>query len=118
MRDRDLCAQILGITSPWHVSDVRLDVPAGKAEVIVEHRGTVGPAEQARNQADGSASPTRTPEDPVDSTADGHCFGGRATTIIDFANAGSQRPTRSTDSVCNPWLLRSSCRVRGDQNFM
>jgi transposase len=40
MRDRDLYAQILGITSPWHVSDVRLDVPAGKVEVIVEHRGT------------------------------------------------------------------------------
>jgi transposase len=39
MRDRDLYAQILGITSPWHVSDVRLDVPAGKVEVIVEHRG-------------------------------------------------------------------------------
>lgn len=40
MRDRDLYAQILGITSPWHVSNVRLDVPAGKVEVIVEHRGT------------------------------------------------------------------------------
>lgn len=39
MRDRDLYAQILGIASPWHVTDVRLDVPAGKVEVIVEHRG-------------------------------------------------------------------------------
>ena len=39
MRDRDLYAQFLGITSPWHVSDVRLDVPAGRVEVIVEHRG-------------------------------------------------------------------------------
>lgn len=39
MRDRDLYAQILGIASPWHVSDVQLDVPAGKVEVIVEHRG-------------------------------------------------------------------------------
>ncbi len=39
MRDRDLYAQILGITSPWHVSDVRLDVSAGKVEVVVEHRG-------------------------------------------------------------------------------
>ena len=35
MRDRDLYAQILGINSPWHVSDVRLDVPAGKVEVIL-----------------------------------------------------------------------------------
>jgi transposase len=40
MCDRDLFAQILGITSQWHVSDVRLDVPAGKVEVVVEHRGT------------------------------------------------------------------------------
>jgi len=39
MRDRDLYAQILGIAAPWHVTDVRLDVPAGKVEVIVEHRG-------------------------------------------------------------------------------
>jgi transposase len=39
MRDRDIYAQILGITAPWHVSDVRLDVPAGKVEVVVEHRG-------------------------------------------------------------------------------
>ncbi len=39
MRDRDLYAQILGIADPWHVSDVHLDVPAGKVEVVVEHRG-------------------------------------------------------------------------------
>jgi hypothetical protein len=39
MRVRDLYAQILGITAPWHVSDVRLDVPAGTVEVVVEHRG-------------------------------------------------------------------------------
>ena len=38
-RDRDLYAQIFGITSPSHVSDVRLDVPAGTVEVVVEHRG-------------------------------------------------------------------------------
>jgi transposase len=39
MRDRDLYSQIHGITSPWHGSDVRLDVPAGKVEVIAENRG-------------------------------------------------------------------------------
>jgi transposase len=39
MRDRDLDDQILGITSPWHVSDVRRDIPAGKVEVVLEHRG-------------------------------------------------------------------------------
>jgi hypothetical protein len=38
MRDFDLYAQILRITCPWHISDVRLDVPGGKVEVIVEHR--------------------------------------------------------------------------------
>jgi transposase len=40
MRGPDFYAQILGITSPWRVSDVRLDVPVGNVEVIVEHRGT------------------------------------------------------------------------------
>ena len=39
MRDRDLYAQILGITAPWHVSDVRLDEPAGTVAVVVGHRG-------------------------------------------------------------------------------
>jgi hypothetical protein len=39
MRDRGLYAQILGVTAPRDVSDVRLDVPAGKVEVVVEHRG-------------------------------------------------------------------------------
>jgi hypothetical protein len=39
MHDRDLYAQVLGITSPWHVSDVRLDVPGGTVGVVVEHRG-------------------------------------------------------------------------------
>lgn len=34
MRDRDLYAQILGIASPWHVTEVRLDVPAGRAKVL------------------------------------------------------------------------------------
>jgi hypothetical protein len=38
-RDRDLYAQILGITSPWYVSGVRLEVPVGTVEVVVEHRG-------------------------------------------------------------------------------
>ena len=39
MRDRDLYAKILGISAPWHVSDVVLDVAAGTVEVFVEHRG-------------------------------------------------------------------------------
>jgi transposase-like protein len=38
MRDRDPYAQILGITAPWHVSDVRLDVPAGTVEVVAKLR--------------------------------------------------------------------------------
>jgi transposase len=39
MRDRDLYSKILGITAPWHVSDVVLDMAAGTVEVFVEHRG-------------------------------------------------------------------------------
>ena len=39
MRDRDLYSRILGISAPWHVTDVLLDVQAGTVEVVVEHRG-------------------------------------------------------------------------------
>jgi len=39
MRDRDLYSKILGISAPWHVTDVILDMPAGKVEVVVAHRG-------------------------------------------------------------------------------
>ena len=39
MRDRDLYSKILGISAPWRVADVILDMPAGKVEVVVEHRG-------------------------------------------------------------------------------
>ena len=37
MRDRDLYAKILGISAPWHGTDVVLDVAAGTVEVFVEH---------------------------------------------------------------------------------
>ena len=37
MRDRELYAKILGISVPWHVTDVVLDVSAGRVEVLVEH---------------------------------------------------------------------------------
>ena len=30
---------IIGIISPWHGSDVRLDFPVGKVSGVVEHRG-------------------------------------------------------------------------------
>jgi hypothetical protein len=39
MRHRDLYSRILGISAPWHVTDVLLDAPAGKVEVVVEQRG-------------------------------------------------------------------------------
>jgi len=39
MRDRDLYSKILGTSAPWHVTEVLLDVPAGKVEVVVEYRG-------------------------------------------------------------------------------
>jgi hypothetical protein len=41
MRDPDLYSQIPRIAAPWHVTDVRLDVPEGSVEVVVEHRGEV-----------------------------------------------------------------------------
>lgn len=37
MRDKDLYAQILGIRSPWHVTDVELNVAAGEVKVYVEY---------------------------------------------------------------------------------
>jgi transposase len=39
MRDREFYAKILGISAPWHVTDLVLDVSAGTVEVFVEHRG-------------------------------------------------------------------------------
>jgi hypothetical protein len=39
MRDRDLYANILGISALWQFSDVVLGVAAGTVEVFVEHHG-------------------------------------------------------------------------------
>jgi hypothetical protein len=39
MRDRDLYANILGISALWQFSGVVLDVAAGTVEVFVEHHG-------------------------------------------------------------------------------
>lgn len=39
MRDTQLYAQILGITSPWKVTDVELDLPHDEVRVHVEHAG-------------------------------------------------------------------------------
>jgi hypothetical protein len=36
MRDKELYAQILGIKSPWQVSDEELNVSSGEVTVIVE----------------------------------------------------------------------------------
>lgn len=36
MRARDLYSKIRGVSGPWHVSDVLIDMPADKVEVIVE----------------------------------------------------------------------------------
>lgn len=38
MQDRQLYQQILGIVSPWFVSDVELDVESGEVHVYLEHR--------------------------------------------------------------------------------
>lgn len=37
MRDKDLYAQILGLRSPWQVTDVELNVAAGEVKVYVEY---------------------------------------------------------------------------------
>jgi transposase len=37
MRDHQLYAQILGIASPWAVSEVELDLPGGEVRVFIEH---------------------------------------------------------------------------------
>lgn len=41
MRDKELYTQILGIRSPWKVTDVELSVEAGEIKVIVEQRANV-----------------------------------------------------------------------------
>lgn len=41
MRDKDLYAQILGIKSPWQVSEVDLNVPKGEVTVRVEQKDGV-----------------------------------------------------------------------------
>jgi hypothetical protein len=51
MRDRDLYAKILGISAPWHVSDVVLDVSAGTVEVFA--------STAASRAARSAASPAR-----------------------------------------------------------
>ncbi len=39
MHDRDLHANILGISAPLQYSDVVLDIATGTVEAFVEHRG-------------------------------------------------------------------------------
>jgi hypothetical protein len=39
MRDRDLYSKIHGVSAGWHVTHMALDIPAGKVEGLVEHRG-------------------------------------------------------------------------------
>jgi transposase len=37
MQDKELYQHILGLTSPWTVSGVKLDIPAEEIQVSVEH---------------------------------------------------------------------------------
>ena len=39
MQDKELYQQILGLSSPWAVSDVQLDQQAQEVRVYVEHPG-------------------------------------------------------------------------------
>ncbi len=38
MRDKELYTQILGIQTPWKVSDIELDLKAGEVKVYVQHK--------------------------------------------------------------------------------
>ena len=51
MHDRDLHANILGISAPWQFSDVVLDVAAGTVEVFVEHHGEASCPKSAASPA-------------------------------------------------------------------
>ena len=48
MGDRDLYANILGISALWQFSDVVLGVAAGTVEVFVEHHGEAAESMHAR----------------------------------------------------------------------
>jgi hypothetical protein len=48
MGDRDLYANILGISALWQFSDVVLGVAAGTVEVFVEHHGEAAESTNAR----------------------------------------------------------------------
>jgi len=50
MGDRDLYANILGISALWQFSDVVLGVAAGTVEVFVEHHGEAAESMHARIQ--------------------------------------------------------------------
>ena len=39
MHPNELYKEIMGIESPWHVIDVRLDAPTATVEVVAEFRG-------------------------------------------------------------------------------
>ncbi len=39
MRDKKLYSQILGIETPWFVSDVELSLQAQQVKVFIEHTG-------------------------------------------------------------------------------
>ncbi|MEY5033359.1 MAG: hypothetical protein RL354_2390, partial [Planctomycetota bacterium] len=51
MHDRDLHANILGISAPWQCSYVFLDVATGTVEVFVEHRGDASCPKSAASPA-------------------------------------------------------------------
>ena len=50
MGDRDLYANILGISALWQFSDVVLGVAAGTVEVFAEHHGEAAESMHARVQ--------------------------------------------------------------------
>ncbi len=52
MQDKELYQQILGLTSPWTVSEVKLDMPSQEIRVRVEHpRGPCSAAQNAKSNS-------------------------------------------------------------------
>jgi hypothetical protein len=51
MHDRDLHANIIGISAPLQYSDVVLDIATGTVEAFVEHRGEASCPKSAASPA-------------------------------------------------------------------
>jgi hypothetical protein len=100
MHDRDLHANILGISAPWQFSDVVLDIAAGTAEAFVEHRGKASCPKSA-------ASPAR-------ATTPWAEPGSRFTALLEAAVV--VRPNAAAESL-HARIQRMACGYRNRERF-